>query len=246
MNYPLVASKAMMKVKAYWPSASTDEPQVLALAELLKDGKFSQETDIILGVTALAKTEAGKRNDFRPTPAMIYDAAQTVRRDRYQRERSRVPQGMNPDGTWYDTETGRLAEETDPDTGQVKTKIVASPETRELAVARIRAYLGGDADAIVGQFRTPEATPDLGDDRTTFREDIGGYALTIPHITGLATESRKAGVPDTEDEIIQHRWTFDPPPRWRMQPTCGPWVNSQLQAMNDGKTWLIAANRRYA
>lgn len=234
-----------MKVKAYWPLASTDEPQVLALAELLKDGRFSQESDIILGVTALAKTEAGKRNDFRPTPAMIYDAAQTVRRDRYQRERSRVPQGMNPDGTWFDSETGRLAEEFDTFTGTVKTKVVASPEARDQAVAELRAFLAGDADAIIGQLHPPEVVVD-DEEPLPARDDIGGYAYSVPYIQGLSTESRKAGIPDTEDEIIQYRWSFDPPAKWRSQATCGPWVNSQAQAMADGKNWLIAAARRYA
>lgn len=240
----------MMKVKGYWPLASTDEPQVLALAELLQDAKISRESDVLLGVTALAKTESGKRNEFRPTPAMVADMAVAMRRERHQRERSQVPSGINPDGTWYDGETGRLAEEFDPSTGEVKTKMVASPEARDRAMAQMRHFLSSQPkvrDEILSQFSTPEIQGDHADDvtREDARSDIGGFGYTVAYAERLATDSRKVGIPDTEDEIIQFRWTFEPPGHWKMQATCGPWVNSQSQAMQDGRTWLAQINRRH-
>ena len=212
-----------MKVKGYWPSASTDEPQVLALAELLSDARVAQESDALLAVTALAKTAAGKRNDFRPTPAILCDMAVSVMRERLQRSRSKVPTGVNPDGTWYDPETGRLAEELDPLTGEVKVKRIAGNQTRDAVMADIAAEV-------------PE--------RVGAQEDLGGTS-SLPHLDKLTTEQRKIGQADTPDEMVQYRWCFEAPSSWRIQPVCGPWVNLQSQALLAGKEWLANASRRY-
>lgn len=230
----------MMKVKGHWPSASTDEPQVLALAELLQDARIGREDDALRAVTELAKTDAGRRNDFRPTPAMLCDMAKAVRRDRHQRERSAIPPGINPDGTWYDSSTGRLAEECDPVDGVPRPKYVASPEARETAVAQIRNALGGESKEFFANIDTPDVERPSG-----ARSELGSYEYLLAHADSLTTESRRGGAADTEEEFVQYRWCFEPPPEWKTQATCGPWVNSQAQAMNDGKTWLAAANRRH-
>ena len=242
LNYPLVASKTMMKIKGFWPQASTDEPQVLALAELLQDAKITREDDVLHAVTALAKTESAKRNDFRPTPSMVCDMVIAIRKDRHQQERGRVPTGVNPEGSWYDSDTGRLAEEFDPGTGQMRTKRIASPESRERAVAAIRAGLAGTALDFDINAHIPVVE---GVDHDSPRDDIGGLRYGVAHSERLATECRRVGIPDTEDEMYQYRWTFDPPETWRIQPLCGPWMNAQVQAMQEGKNWLAAANRRY-
>ena len=221
----------MMKVKGHWPSASTDEPQVLALAELLQDARIGREEDALRAVTELAKTDAGRRNDFRPTPAMLCDMAKVVRRDRHQRERGAAPQGVNADGTWFDATTGRLAVD---DSGDTTPKYVASPEARESAIAQIKSALGDDAASVLGQIDTPD-TP---------RGELGSYSYTTAHAESLTTESRRGGV--AEEEYVQWRWCFEPPPDWKAQATCGPWVNSQVEALNDGKAWLAAENRKHS
>lgn len=233
-----------MKVKAYWPQASTDEPQVLALAELLQDAHVTQESDVLAAVTALAKTETGKRNDFRPTPSMVCDMTVSLRRDRFQQERNRVPSGVNEDGSWYDTETGRLAEYFDPSSGTVRIKQIASPESRDRHMAQIRACLAGTPMdfEIQHEIATVDGPQDQAENA---RSDIGNYAYVLANAHRLATECRRVGVADTEDEMLQYRWSFDPPESWRSQPTCGAWVNSQAQAMQDGRTWLSNANRRH-
>ena len=237
----------MMKVKGYWPLASTDEPQVLALAELLQDAKVTQESDVLAAITALAKTETGKRNDFRPTPAMVCDMTVTVRKDRYHRERAMVPSGINSDGSWYDSDTGRLAQEHDLATGESKIKRIASPESRDRAMAGIRRYLTEGAQDLIDQFHTPTLNAvDWGNpepDRP--QSELGGSSYGVKHSERLTTDSRKVGIPDTEDEMIQYRWAFEPPHNWPTQPTCGPWVNTQAQAMLDGRAWLVTVNRRY-
>lgn len=234
-----------MKVKGYWPGASTDEAQVLALAELLQDARVTNEADVLAAVTALAKTETAKRNDFRPTPSMVCDMTLTLRRERFQSERSRVPTGVNSDGGWYDSETGRLAEEFDPATGTTRLKQIASPERRDTAMAQIRAHLSGSTMDF--EIRSEIAVVESADDQgiSEARKDLGGNNYGLRNAERLATECRRIGVPDTEDEMLQYRWSFDPPESWRLQPTCGPWVNTQAQAMVDGKNWLTAANRRY-
>ena len=226
-----------MKVKGHWPSASTDEPQVLALAELLQDARIGRESDALQAVTNLAKTEAGKRNDFRPTPAMLCDMAKTVRRDRHQQERNSAPSGVGTDGTWYDASTGRVAEEFDPVDGVPRPKQVASPEVRETAVAQIKTALGNESEAVLSQIKTPELT------ESPARSDIGSYSYALANADLLTIETRRGGT-DTEDEYVQYRWCFEPPPGWTEQATCGPWVNSQPEAINAGKTWLAAANKR--
>jgi len=235
-----------MKVKGYWPLASTDEPQVLALAELLQDAKISQESDVLAAVTALAKTESGKRNDFRPTPSMVCDMTVTLRRNRYQQERSRVPSGINSDGSWYDAETGRLAQEHDLVTGEVKVKRIASPESRDIAMAGIRQYLTNGSQDLLDRFGKPTLNvADWQPPSDSPRSELGGTSYGVLHSERLTTDSRKVGIPDTEDEMIQYRWAFEPPHNWPTQPTCGPWVNTQSQAMLDGKAWLVTANRRF-
>jgi len=214
----------MMKVKGHWPSASTDEPQVLALAELLQDARIGRESDALQAVTNLAKTESGRRNDFRPTPAMLCDMAKNVRRDRHQQERNNVPVGVGVDGTWYDASTGRIAESDSPADGVAQPKRVASPEERETAVAQIKNVLEDDG-------------------KENAREDLGGYSRVVSHADLLTTE-RRGGAANTEDEYVQYRWCFEPPPGWPEQPTCGPWVNNPAQAMIAGKEWLASANRR--
>lgn len=230
-----------MKVKGYWPQASTDEPQVLALAELLQDAQVAREEEVLAAVTALAKTESAKRNDFRPTPAMVCDMVVSLRRDRHQQERARVPLGVNRDGNWFDPDTGRLAEEFDPATGTMRVKRIASPDTREKVVAAIRSGLKASWDFDVNS-HIPIVEGDFEDNA---RNDLGGMVYSITNIERLATECHRTGEPDTEDEVFQYRWTFDPPEDWRLQPVCGPWVASQAQAMQDGKNWLTAANRRH-
>ena len=234
-----------MKVKGYWPGASTDEPQVLALAELLQDAKINNEADVLDAITALAKTETAKRNDFRPTPSMICDMTVALRRDRFQKERSRVPTGVNTDGGWYDTETGRPAEEFDYATGTTRLKQIASPEGRDRAMAQIRAHLSGSLMEFEIRSEIPLVEPTDEQRISEARKDLGGYNYGLVNAERLGTECRRIGVPDTEDEMLQYRWSFDPPESWRLQPTCGPWVNTQAQAMTDGKNWLTAANRRY-
>jgi len=229
-----------MKVKGYWPQASTDEPQVLALAELLQDAKIIREDDVLLAVKALAQTESAKKNEFRPTPSMICDMTVTLRRERYQQDRARTPTGVNPDGHWYDTATGQLAQEFDPTTGQLRPKQVASPERRDKAMAQIKAMLSGGAFSLEPNQYAP--TPSAEHD--TPQSEIGG-GYTLANAERLDTESRRVGVPDTEDEMLQYRFTFDPPESWRLQPICGPWVNTQSQAIQDGRTWLNTANRRH-
>lgn len=215
-----------MKVKGHWPSASTDEPQVLALAELLQDARIGRESDALQAVTNLAKSESGKRNDFRPTPAMLCDMAKAVRRDRHQQERNNTPVGVSTDGTWYDAGTGQIAE-TFVD-GVSQPKRVASPESRESAVAQIKNTLSEDP---------------VEEEKPSAREDLGGSRYTVSHADLLSTE-RRGGLTNTEDEYVQYRWCFEPPTGWKEQPTCGPWVNNQAQAMNAGKEWLAQANRR--
>lgn len=234
-----------MKVKGYWPGASTDEPQVLALAELLQDAKITHESDVLAAVTALAKTETAKRNDFRPTPGMLCDMTITMRRERFQQERGRVPTGVNREGNWYDSETGRPAEEFDAATGTLRLKQLATPEARDNCMAQIRAHLSGSPMEF--DIRS-EIAVTVGPDNPApdnAHGDLGGYRTTLVHAERLASECRRVGIPDTEDEMFQYRWSFDPPESWRSQPTCGPWVNSQAQAMTDGKNWLSNANRRY-
>lgn len=233
-----------MKAKGYWPSASTDEPQVLALAELLKDARISREADALLGVRALAKTEAGRRFDFRPTPAALCDSAVAVKRTRLAAEVSRVPTGVNEDGTWFDSETGDLARETDLLTGETRIKRIVDPERREYFMALIRKYLGEDVpiDQPVANGTAGDAQWDT---RTDARSDIGAAPTAMPNITRLSVETRRVGVPDTEDEMVQYRWAFEPPDHWKCQPSCGPWVNSHSEAVQYGRQWLNTANRKY-
>ena len=227
-----------MKAKAYWPSASTDEPQVLALAELLQDARLTRESFGLLGVAALARTEAGRRFDFRPTPAALADAAVTQQRDAVARQRTALPVGVNQDGTWYDPDTGQLAVEQDELTGEIRVKRVTSPDYRDRLMARIRQAHGGPVSAFAGD-------DDVTLDKDTAREDIGHTAVEVPHLARLSIQARRVGLPDTEDDMVQYRWSFDPPEIWRTQATCGQWVNSQAEALNQGRTWLQAAVRNH-
>jgi hypothetical protein len=158
--------------------------------------------------------------------------AKAVRRDRHQQERNSVPVGVSTDGTWYDAATGRIAVDFDSD-GTARPKHVASPEVRETAVAQIKNALGEESEDVIDQIG---AEP-------TARDDIGGYSYVVAHADLLTTE-RRGGATNTEDEYVHYRWCFEPPAGWSEQATCGPWVNTQAEAINAGREWLAAANRR--
>jgi hypothetical protein len=89
IDYRRLAVRALAKIKGYCPKQSTDEPQVLALAEQLERYGIADLDLIAAGITKLCDTPAAESPDFVVTPRMLTTACRNLR--------GRDPAAMTPE-----------------------------------------------------------------------------------------------------------------------------------------------------